>query len=131
MSRYVNIDLGLCDRSELEAGLSELGVPVDVAPAGDRLMLAGSLECTGEPADIRIAAGTHDAVEDFGFVCEDDRIRLVCGEYDRNLLESSLLAPLQALIATRRARQAAEAAGMTVEETVEADGRRRLLLQRK
>ncbi|MEX1364677.1 MAG: hypothetical protein AB1Z98_16235, partial [Nannocystaceae bacterium] len=90
MSRYVQVAApALSSLDELAAGLEALALPVQRARGHQRsrrLMLEGSIECPGEPVDLRLPAGTLDAVEDFGFVQADDGVRLVCGELDRDLL---------------------------------------------
>lgn len=136
MSRYQRLALAPLTRDELAAGLTELGLTAEWADAHSQLELAGSLECTGEPVDVRLPAGTLGAVEDLGFVLApapssspaSSQLALVCGELDRNLLERRLLAPLTAAVAAARARAAATAAGLAVDEHLEADGTRRLLL---
>jgi hypothetical protein len=77
-------------------------------------MLEGSLGCTGEPVDLRLPAGTLDAIEDFGFVREGGEIRLVCGELDAERLQRDLLVPLRAAVVQTRV----EATGLRV-ETIE------------
>lgn len=135
MSRYVHVELGVHERPELVAGLLalELGLEIEQAEhRDDRLMLAGSLECAGEPVDLRLAAGSLGTVEDFGFVIDGERgrWRLVCGELDRRLLERDLLAPLRQTLALRATRRLAAAAGLELDERVEADGTRRIRLRR-
>ncbi|MCA9681007.1 MAG: hypothetical protein KC457_02340 [Myxococcales bacterium] len=132
MSRYVQVEIGAQSREELLAALEALALDAPIeqaAHAGDRVMLAGSLECAGEPVDLRLPAGVCGSVEDFGFVIEDRRWRLICGEYDRRLLESALIGPLQAQLALKRLRAAAETAGVTLDERIEADGSRRISLK--
>lgn len=143
MSRYQRLALAPLTRDELAAGLTELGLTAEWADANSQLELVGSLECTGEPVDVRLPAGTLGAVEDLGFVLgsasaptatpgprssPSSELALVCGELDRNLLERRLLAPLTAAVAAARARAAATAAGLSIDEHLEADGTRRLLL---
>lgn len=133
MSRYQTLALGL----ELELGemtslvraLESLGLAVEQPEfEGDALMLHGSLECAGEPVALRLAAGTLDSVEDFGFVLVEGRVQLVCGEVDRRLLERRLVERLGPALALVRTRRAAAAAGLELEERVEADGTRRIRL---
>ncbi|MBL9106971.1 MAG: hypothetical protein JNL82_39080 [Myxococcales bacterium] len=124
MSRYQRLGLAPLTREELAAGLAELGLVAEFA-AGDPLELTGSLECAGEPVDVRLPAALG-AVEDFGFLLSPPA--LVCGEYDRALLERRLVAPLTQAVALARARAAAAAAGLAVDEQVAADGTRRLTL---
>ncbi len=118
----------LTSLDEVQRGLAALGLTAERG-RGQR-MLQGSLECPGEPVDLRLPAGTMDAVEDFGFVEHADGLRLVCGELDEAVLERQLLAPLRAAVAELRVTGAAEQAGLTVETTTESDGRRRLVLRR-
>lgn len=127
MSRYQRLALAPLTRDELAAGLAELGLAAEWAAPHAQLELEGSLECVGEPVDVRLPAGTLGAVEDLGFVLAP-ALALVCGELDRGLLERRLLTPLAQTVAAARARAAAAAAGLAVEEHLEADGTRRLLL---
>lgn len=127
MSRYQRLGLAPLTRDELASALAELGLVAEFAAPHTQLELQGSLECTGEPVDVRLPAGTLGAVEDLGFVLTPT-LALVCGELDRNLLQRRLVDPLTQAVATARARAAAAAAGLAVEEHLEADGTRRLLL---
>jgi hypothetical protein len=108
----VAVTLELHALEEVAAGLQRLGLAFE--HGRERVMLEGSLECTGEPVDIRLPAGTLDAVEDFGFVQDGDRIRFVCGELDADHLQHDLLVPLRAAVVHHRV----QAAGLRV-ETVE------------
>ena len=129
MSRYERIELAPIARDELAVALTELGLTPTWADPTLGLMLTGSLECAGEPVDLRLPAGTLGAVEDFGFLLDPaGALALVCGELDRALLERRLLAPLVAAVATARARRFAAGADLRLEEVVEADGTRRLRL---
>ena len=65
-------------------------------------MLEGCLESAGRPVHLRLDAGVLDAAEDFGFLTDDGRVRLVCGDVDRALLEERLLAPIHAHILQAR-----------------------------
>lgn len=132
MSRYVSVALELRNREDLLAGLRGLALAFELAEdaGAEALMLEGSLECAGEPVEIRLAPGTLGAVEDFGFVRRDDRYVLVCGELDQGRLERELLPRLRQQVAVQRARRLAEAAGDTVEQHVEPDGTRRLVIKR-
>jgi hypothetical protein len=127
MSRYQRVELAPLTRDELAAGLAELGLTATWADPAVGLMLAGSLECAGEPVDVRLPPGTLGAVEDFGFVLADGAA-LICGELDRTLLAGRLIAPLVAAVAVARARRFAAGADLDVEEVVEVDGTRRLRL---
>lgn len=129
MSRYQRLALAPLTRDELAAGLTELGLEFEWAGATSQLELTGSLECVGEPVDLRLPAGTLGAVEDLGFLLAPT-LALVCGEFDRAQLERRLVAPLTQAVAAARARAAAAAAGLTVDEHLEADGTRRLVLTR-
>lgn len=112
MSRCVAVTLELRSLDEVDAGLRHMGLAIE--RGRDRVMLEGSLECTGEPVDIRLAAGTLDAIEDFGFVREGGEIRLVCGELDADRLQRDLLVPLRAAVVQARV----ESTGMRI-ETIE------------
>jgi hypothetical protein len=127
MSRYQRLALPPLTRDELAAALAALGLTAAWADPGDQLELTGSLECAGEPVDVRLPAGTLGAVEDLGFILGPD-LALVCGEYDRARLARDLLAPLVQSIAAARARAAADLAGLDVEEQRAADGTLRLTL---
>lgn len=128
MSRYQRVELAPLTRDELSAALHELGLVPEWADPAVGLMLTGSLECAGEPVDLRLPAGTLGAVEDLGFLLTPTTLALVCGELDRNLLERRLLTPLRAAVAVARARSFAAAADLDLEETQQADGTRRLRL---
>jgi hypothetical protein len=128
VSRYVCVTLSLRDMNEIALALQRLGVTVERGIDG--VMLRGSLECTGEPVDLRVEPDAFETVEDFGFVCEGDELRLVCGELDRAALERSMLPALHAEIATMRVERAARATGAAATSTVEADGTRRIKLRR-
>lgn len=130
MSRYVHVAAPtLRDLDEVAQGLAALRLSAERPRA--RVMLQGSLECSGEPVDLKLPAGTLDTVEDFGFVQQDGAVRLVCGELDQALLEARLLLPLRVAIAEQRIRGAAEQAGLELESTTQAEGRRRLVLRRR
>jgi len=136
VSRYVRVELGVFDKPALRAALATAlpGITIEeAAHAGERVMLEGSLECAGEPVDLRMAAGVGGTVEDFGFVLEPEggACRLICGEYDRRLLEAELLPPLRQALAVGRVRAAAGAAGLELEERVEADGTRRIRVRER
>lgn len=128
MSRYQRVELAPQTRDELAAALAALGLVPEWADPAVGLMLTGSLECAGEPVDLRLPAGTLGAVEDLGFVLTPTGLALVCGELDRNLLTRRLLTPLLAQVAAARARSFAAAADLNLEESVQADGTRRLRL---
>lgn len=117
------------DLDEVRAGLEAMKLTVQQARG--RVMLEGSIECSGEPVDLRLPAGTLDTVEDFGFVLEQGQVRLVCGELDRTLLEQNLLTPMRAALAEGRVRQAADEAGLEVEAVEQTEGGRRLVLRRR
>lgn len=132
MSRYqtIALSLGGWAKPELLAGLRELGLrPEQGEFADDRVMLHASLECAGEPVDIRLAAGELGSVEDFGLAITEGRWRLICGDVDRKLLERKLIDPLAQALVLVRARQAAERADLALSESVEPDGTRRLRLR--
>jgi hypothetical protein len=132
VSRYVHVVAAtLTDLEEIAAALATLGLPVERGLRGP-VMLDGSLECVGEPVDLRLPAGTLDAVEDFGLSrTPDGAVQLVCGEIDRALLDERLLQPLRAAVAEARLRAAAAQAGLELHEAPAAVGERRLLLRRR
>lgn len=131
MSRYVSVQIEVTEREQLLEWLRNKNIEVAVAPAGEQLMLDGSLECAGEPVEIRVPPGVMGAVEDFGFVRDGAGFRLVCGEHDRRRLERELLADLTEVVARARLEAHAQREGLTLERHVEADGTRRLVLRRK
>lgn len=129
VSRYQRVELAPQTRDELAAALAELGLVPEWADPTLGLMLAGSLECAGEPVDLRLPAGTLGAVEDLGFILTDGQLTLICGELDRNLLTRRLVTPLIAAVASARARRFAADADLDLEESLAADGTRRLQLR--
>jgi hypothetical protein len=112
----------------VEASLRALDLPY--TRPRRRVRLQGSLECVGDPVDLRLEAGVCDTVEDFGFVLEDGVLRLVCGELDRGQLEAELLPRLRQGAAVASVEQALTASGMQVRELkADADGTRRIVLE--
>jgi hypothetical protein len=126
MSRYVEVELAQGSIAEVLAALVAIGVAFE--HTREALMLRGGIECAGQPAIVRVLAGTLGAVEDFGFV-EDaaGAAVLVCGEPDRGVLTERLLVPLRAELALRRL---AAAPTIAIEAAiVEQDGSMRLRLR--
>jgi hypothetical protein len=132
MSRYVQVAAtALTDLDEVARALASMGLPLQRSERG-LLMLEGSFECPGEPVELRLPAGTLDAIEDFGFVrTAEGPLELVCGELDRTLLVDRLLAPLRTTITETRVRTAAARAGLELESTTATEGQRRLVLRRR
>jgi hypothetical protein len=132
VSRYVHVAAtALADLDEVASALVAMGLPAERSPRG-AVMLEGSFECPGEPVDLRLPAGTLDAVEDFGFVrTAEGPLRLVCGELDRALLVERLLGPLRAAVTEARVRAAAAHAGLELEAITTTEGPRRLVLRRR
>ncbi len=131
MSRYVQIAATELRALEPVAeALRAMGLPVERLPRG-QLMLEGSLECPGEPVDLRLPAGTLDTVEDFGLVSTQDGVALVCGELDRELLTERLIDPLRRALTEQAVLEAAARSGLEAETHTELDGRRRLVLRRR
>lgn len=128
VSRYVTVALTMRDIEDVARALQRLGIAIERGV--DRVMLRGSLECAGEPVDLRVEPDAFDTIEDFGFVCEGDTIRLVCGELDRGRLEGSMLPTLQAEVAALHVQRAAHASGVQTTVTLEPDGTRRIKLRR-
>ena len=95
MSRYTTLVLEGVTTQELHSALDALGIPSQTDSEGERLMLADTLECSGQPVDVRIASGQLDTVDDFGFRVEAHGLELVCGEVDRGRLKRELVARLQ------------------------------------
>ncbi len=128
MSRYVRIEVRGVTLDGVEAALSAHGLPYQRPRR--RVRLEGSLECMGDPVDLRLPAGVHDSVEDFGFVVEQGQLVLVCGELDRDALERSLVPALHQSTAAHAVQAAAAREGMRVHEgPTDADGTRRLILE--
>jgi hypothetical protein len=127
VSRYVEIELALGSIDDVLAALAAIAVPFE--HTGEALLLRGGIECAGQPALVRVAAGTLGACEDFGFVADaSGRAVLVCGEPDRTLLAERLLVPLRTELAKRRLAGSAVA----VEDAIaERDGSVRLRLRPK
>lgn len=129
MSRYVSVDLSLAlptGHDALRDLLETLGLSVVPGPVS----LTGSLECQGEPVDLKIDPGPYGTIEDFGFVLQP-RARLVCGELDKRRLEAQLLPALTQAVAHQRIVTAAARAGLRVEATQQtAAGGRRIVLRR-
>ena len=128
MSRYVHIELQTTSLDGVQAALSSLGLPC--SRPRRRVRLEGSLECTGDPVDIRLEAGVCDTVEDFGFVLVNGVLQLVCGELDRAQLEAVLLPKLRQATAVETIERTALGRGIGVREAAtDADGTRRLILE--
>jgi hypothetical protein len=129
MSRYVRLACPALSLPQLREQLEALGISHEVA-GRRRVMLQGSLECEGEPVDVRCPPGEAGAVEDFGFVLDDGELRLVCGEVDQSHIEGELLQPLRQRLAEAEVRQMAERAGLEVERvTTDARGKKRIVLK--
>ena len=129
MSRYVRLECPNLTVPQLQQQLQAMGIEHEVA-GRRRLMLQGSLECEGEPVDVRCPPGVASAVEDFGFVVEDGALRLVCGDVDRAHVDAELLQPLVQRVAEAEVRQRAERAGLDVERvTTDPRGNKRIILK--
>ena len=132
MSRFLRVATTLRDRGAVLEGLGALGLECTVADPRAPIMLEGSLECAGEPVELRVRAGPLDTVEDFGFIRGASGVyQVVCGEYDRETLARRLLGPLAQAVTAARARQLAAERGLELDETVDADGTRRIRLRRR
>ncbi len=132
MSRFVRVQTQLRDRAALLEGLTALGLETIVADPRAPVMLEGSLECAGEPVELRLPAGPLETVEDFGFTRDARGVfQLVCGEYDRARLERDLLPTLAQHVAAAQARRLAAERGLELSETRDVDGTRRLKLRRR
>jgi len=129
MSRYVRVAVEARNAARLIEALQALDLVPQVGSEGQLLMLEGSLECAGEPVELRFDAGVCNTVEDFGFVRDPQgRYHLVCGEVDRALLDRSLLVPLRRRLALRGTLDAAQQLGLAAEVT-EAAGVARIVLR--
>jgi hypothetical protein len=105
VSQYVEAEVAGVTVEELARALAELGLNFQTSPrSGATLMLEGCLESAGRPVHLRLDAGVLDTAEDFGFLTDTGRIRLVCGDVDRGLLATRLLAPMHAKIVEARIR---------------------------
>lgn len=128
MSRYVHIELRATTLEAVELALRTLALPY--ARPRRRVRLQGSLECTGDPVDIRLEAGILDTVEDFGFAVDDGVLRLICGELDEAQLQAELLPKLRQSIAEQRVQHSVAQDGLSlVGSHTEPDGTRRLILE--
>ena len=130
MSRYVEVEVA-ASLDEVRAALIALGHEAEARADGRRVMLEGSLECAGQPVDLRFGPGVLGAVEDFGFVVDEARVQLVCGDVDQKALERDLLGPLKAHLARARAEALAASEGLETETVREADGSTRIVVRRK
>jgi hypothetical protein len=105
VSQYVEAEVAGVTVEELTRALAELGLSFHASPrSGATLMLEGCLESAGRPVHLRLDAGVLDTAEDFGFLTNAGRVRLVCGDVDRGLLATRLLAPMHAKIVEARIR---------------------------
>lgn len=128
MSRYVHIELRATTLEAVELALRTLALPY--TRPHRRVRLQGSLECTGDPVDIRLAAGILDTVEDFGFAVDDGVLRLICGELDEAQLQAELLPTIRQSITEQRIQQSVAQDGLAVVDSrTEPDGTRRLILE--
>ena len=130
LSRYVEVEVA-ASLDEVRSALEALGHRAEQRADGRRVMLEGSLECAGQPVDLRFGPGVLGAVEDFGFVVDAGRVQLVCGDVDQKALERDLLAPLKAHLAQARLDALAAEEGLSHERVVEADGSTRIVVRRK
>ena len=131
MSRYLHLELSHITLEELPSALEFFKIPHEIAHAGELLTLEGSLECVGDPVQIRLPSGSCNTVEDYGFVLVEGKLHLICGEYDRRLLQDTLIHPLSQHIMLKRAQKLATKNGMHIEDTLEIDGTRRIRLTPK
>jgi hypothetical protein len=101
MSRYFEIKLQASPitRNDLEALFQLLNLSSEWAQSSEQVLLSGSLECAGEPVDVRIAAGALGSIQDFGFRQNGHAYELVCGEFDRTTLATTLRAALDRVFA--------------------------------
>ncbi|MGB1277635.1 MAG: hypothetical protein ACPG77_17965 [Nannocystaceae bacterium] len=129
MSRYVRVAVAARHASDVVQALAAIDLEPQVGRPEQLLMLEGSLECAGEPVELRFDAGVCNTVEDFGFVCDaQGRYQLVCGEFDRALLEKVLLVPLRRQLALLGTLDAAHQLGLAAEVT-ETEGVARIVLR--
>lgn len=126
MSRYVDVAIPLRDLETVASALRTLGIAFERGPVA----LQGSLECEGEPVDLRLAMGTCATVEDFGFVAGAAGVRLVCGELDRARLERELIPALTRVRVQALVQRAAAATDLEVETQRLPGGGRRIVLRR-
>ncbi len=123
MSRYFHVTIPRVTLDDAAAALEARKIAFERPSA--RVTLQGSLECAGEPVDLRVEAGTLESVEDFGFVEQSEGVVLVCGELDATRLREALAAEVSHAAVVR----AAAASGLRVEtESVSRDGARRVVL---
>lgn len=123
VSRYVHVTIPRVTLDDAAAALQARKIAFERPKA--RVTLDGSLECAGEPVDLRVEAGILESVEDFGFVQQPDGVVLVCGELDATRLREALAADVSHAAVIR----AAAESGLRVEtESVSRDGARRVVL---
>ena len=131
MSRYLRTALEGLTLDEIGSALAALGLPHERAASGEQIQLEGSLECVGEPVDLRVPIGVYGSVEDFGFLAQDPGApELVCGEFDAKTLNETLIPAIMERVLELRLRAEAKRSGKRVELRVDAEGRRTLLLRR-
>ncbi|RMG93747.1 MAG: hypothetical protein D6705_17830 [Deltaproteobacteria bacterium] len=123
MSQYVHVDVPIESREELLAALSACGLVHQVAGA-EGLVLEGSVECAGDPVDVRVAPEAAETVQDWGFSYENGRVMLVCADVDRPRLERQIVPRITAEIVRARL----TAAGHHTRTVVDADGRHRIVV---
>ncbi len=133
MSKYVQLPecIAIESRQELIQALKALGLKQDQdffhAKTSRKIMLEGSLECAGEPVDLRICREVLGNVEDFGFVIKNQELQLICGELDQKVLNEAILVPLKKhLIHSRLESRAETEQSLEVEDQIKGSQRIRL-----
>lgn len=105
MSQIVTLDLDL-SLEELKQGLCARGITTQVPELGRRMRLAVSAECVAEPVDLMCPAGSALSLEAWGFRMENGSLLLVCGEFDRSILQEEVIEPIRRAVALSRVQAA-------------------------
>lgn len=105
MSQIVTLDLDL-SLDELKQGLRDRGIAMQNPELGRRIRLAVSAECVAEPVDLMCPAGSAQSLEAWGFRREGGKMLLVCGEFDRDILQEEVIDPIRKATALRRVKAA-------------------------
>lgn len=129
MSQILTIPLDL-NLETLHTALKERGIEVQQNP-GRKLLLPVSSECIAEPVDLLCKAGAADTLEAWGFRTQGDQVELVCGQFDRNILQEGLLDPIRRALALQRVTQALQDVEPEIESDVELQTCERLLIHAK
>lgn len=104
MSQILTVPLDLTLEA-LQTALRARGIEVQHR-SGRKLLLPVSSECIAEPVDLLCSAGAADTLEAWGFREKEGQVELVCGQFDRSILQSGLLDPIRRAQALERVTKA-------------------------